>query len=100
MAMLAVGAGRERTVELAAQTGCEIHVANDNCHHQVVVVTDLENADRLSDHLLRSGVFVEKLPYDRGYHTPAFTYICDPLRKFFENLSLRGPSIPVYSCTT
>jgi acyl transferase domain-containing protein len=100
MAMLAVGAGRERILELAGEIDCEVHIANDNCPHQVVAVVEPARADALTDHLLKSGVFVERLPYDRGYHTPSFTYICDPLREFFRGLNLQAPKLPVYSCTT
>jgi acyl transferase domain-containing protein/acyl carrier protein len=100
MAMLAVGAGREKILELAAEVDCEVHIANDNCPHQVVAVVEPPQADMLSDHLLKNGVFVERLPYDRGYHTPSFTYICDPLREFFRELNLQPPKLPVYSCTT
>jgi acyl transferase domain-containing protein len=100
MAMLAVGTGRERILEFAAEIGCEVYIANDNCPHQVVAVVEPAKVDALSEHLLKNGVFVEKLPYDRGYHTPSFTYICDPLRQFFQNLSLREPQLPVYSCIT
>ena len=100
MAMLAVGAGRERVQELVSQIKREVHIANDNCPHQVVVVVEPQYADEVSSHLLKSGVFVEKLPYDRGYHTPAFTYICDPLREFFSSLRIEAPKVDLYSCTT
>ena len=100
MAMLAVGTGREKILDLAQEIDCEVDIANDNCPHQVVAVIDPQDVERMSELLLRNGIFVEKLPYDRGYHTPSFTYICDPLRKFFEKLSMRAPQLPVYSCTT
>jgi acyl transferase domain-containing protein len=100
MAMLAVGTGSEKIREFAAQIGCEVHIANDNCPHQVVAVVDPKSVDALTEHLLKNGVFVEKLPYDRGYHTPSFTYICDPLRNFFQALEIRAPRLPVYSCMT
>jgi acyl transferase domain-containing protein len=100
MAMLAVGAGREKILDLAAQIGCEVYLANDNCPHQVVAVAHPDDAPQLIEHLLKSGVFVERLPYDRGYHTPSFTYICEPLREFFRSLNIQAPKSPVYSCTT
>ncbi len=100
MAMLAVGTGREKILELAEQIDCELHIANDNCPHQVVAVVEPRDVERMSDLLLKNGIFVEKLPYDRGYHTPSFTYICDPLRHFFEQLEMRAPTLPVYSCMT
>lgn len=100
MAMLAVGAGKDRVAELTRKIGANAVIANDNCAHQVVVVVDPADAERVTDELLKSGVFVERLPYERGYHTPAFTYICDPLRKFFQALNFRKPAIPVICCTT
>ena len=100
MAMLAAGAGKERVEGLAREVGVSVRIANDNCPHQVVVVVEPSDAGRVTEHLLKSGVFVERLPYDRGYHTPAFTYICDPLRDFFKSLNLKQPDLPVFSCTT
>jgi acyl transferase domain-containing protein/acyl carrier protein len=100
IAMIAVGTGREKILELAEQIDCELHIANDNCPHQVVAVVEPRDVERMSSLLLKNGIFVEKLPYDRGYHTPSFTYICDPLRNFFEQLEMRAPSLPVYSCMT
>jgi acyl transferase domain-containing protein len=49
---------------------------------------------------LERGIFVEKLPYDRGYHTPVFTYICGPLRDYFSSLRIHPPRVELYSCTT
>jgi acyl transferase domain-containing protein/phosphopantetheinyl transferase/acyl carrier protein len=99
-AMLAVGAGRERVHELAAEIDRTVYIANDNCPHQVVVVTEPESADAVVKHLRKKGVFVERLPFDRGYHTPVFTYIVEPLRKYFASLSIQPPRTPLYSCTT
>lgn len=100
MAMLAIGAGREKVEELVGQIGREIYIANDNCPHQVVAVVDPTDADMVVEHILKSGVFVEKLPYDRGYHTPAFTYICEPLYQFFSSMKMTQPKLALYSCTT
>lgn len=99
-AMLAVGAGAEKAREMAAQLGIEARIANDNCPHQVVIVVEPDEAPRLVEHMLKGGVFVEKLPYDRGYHTPAFDYLSAPLREFFGSLNLEAPRVPVLSCTT
>ncbi|MCH7632113.1 MAG: hypothetical protein IIB59_02775, partial [Planctomycetes bacterium] len=68
--------------------------------HQVVIVVEPKDADAVEEHLRREGVFVERLPYDRGYHTPSFTYICDPLRSYFSSLKLSSPTTTLYSCTT
>jgi acyl transferase domain-containing protein len=95
-AMLAVGAGREKILQLARDFDCEVEIANDNCPHQVVAVTDVECARAFAEHLLKSGVFVERLPYDGGYHTPSFTYINEPLLQLFRSYSIKPPTIPVY----
>lgn len=100
MSMLAVGTGRTRAEKLAGEIDREIHVANDNCNHQVVIVVQPEDEQAVVGHFQQNGVFVEKLPYDRGYHTPAFTYICDPLREYFSSLKVRPPAVPLYSCST
>ena len=98
--MLAVGADRETVARLAKDIHRTVHIANDNCPHQVVIVVEPKDADAVEEHLRREGVFVERLPYDRGYHTPSFTYICDPLRSYFSSLKLSSPTTTLYSCTT
>jgi acyl transferase domain-containing protein/phosphopantetheinyl transferase (holo-ACP synthase) len=100
MVMLAVGAGRERVDALVSEIDTVVHVANDNCPHQVVVVAEPKDADRVVAHIQSKGVFVERLPYDRGYHTPAFTYICEPLRHYFAGLTIQPPERLVYCSTT
>ena len=99
-AMLAVGTGRDEVIRLAAQIDRTVHIANDNCPHQVVVVVAPEDAEPVTKHLHSRGVFVERLPYDRGYHTPVFTYICEPLRKYFSSLQITPPKVLLYSSTT
>ncbi len=100
MAMLAVGAGRDDVIRWVGEINRRVHIANDNCPHQVVVVTTPEDADPVAEHLRAQRVFVERLPYDRGYHTPAFTHICAPLRTYFSSLGIRMAATTLYSCTT
>lgn len=100
MSMLAVGAGRERIERLLDGSAGRVYIANDNCPHQVVVVVHPGDEQAVSHRLHSSGVFVERLPYDRGYHTEAFTYICQPLREYFSSMEIRPPRTPLYSCTT
>jgi len=100
MAMLAVGAGRERVETLVNEIARTVHIANDNCPHQVVIVVELEDEAEVSAHLRRHGVYFEKLPYERGYHTPAYAEICAPLREYLGKLHLRAPLVPLYSSTS
>ena len=98
--MLAVGAGRAKVEAALNQIDKSCEIANDNCHHQVVIVVAPEDEKAVMEQLLSLGLFVEKLPYDRGYHTPAFTYICEPLREYFSSLDVRGSGVPLYCSTT
>jgi acyl transferase domain-containing protein len=99
VAMLAVGAGRDTVEQIIAEAGVTVHIANDNCPNQVVAVAGAPEAAIFLEQAGQRGIFVEKLPYDRGYHTPTFTYICEPLREFFSALNVCAPKVPVYSCT-
>lgn len=98
--MVAVGTDRDVVASIAAQVDGEIYIANDNCPHQVVIAGEEEAIEQTLRHLRDRGIFFEKLPYKRGYHTPVFTYICDPLREYFSSLNISSPKIPVYSCST
>ena len=98
MVMMAVGAGSRKVAQLVSEIDCAVHVANDNCPNQVVIVVEPKDADRVYSQIQKRGVFVEKLPYDRGYHTQAFTYICDPLRSYFSEMAINPPHTPVYCC--
>ncbi|MCU1262148.1 MAG: beta-ketoacyl synthase, partial [Bryobacterales bacterium] len=100
MSMLAVGGSGERVQTLVAEIGREVHIANDNCPHQVVAVVSATDEAPVIDHLQKHGLVVERLPYDRGYHTPAFTYICEPLRSYFSTMQIREPRKTLYSCST
>ncbi len=99
-AMLAVGTGRDEVIKLVSQIERTVHIANDNCPHQVVIVVEIADAEPVIKHLQARGIFVERLPYDRGYHTPVFTYICEPLHKYFSSLKISPPKSLLYSSTT
>ena len=40
------------------------------------------------------------LPFDRGYHTPAFAAVSAAFRGYYEDIGLRPPRIPLYSCAS
>ena len=100
MAMLAVGAGREKVEAITGAMNVRVYIANDNCPHQVVIVVDPGDADAVSHQLVQKGVFVERLSFDRGYHTPIFTYMCEPLRECFSAMRIGAPSLPLHLRTT
>ena len=98
--MLAVGAGRAKVEKLVGFINKTVEIANDNCPHQVVVVVEPADEAAVLEQIKSSGIFVERLPYDRGYHTSAFTYIRQPLLDFFGSLDVRAPETALYCSTT
>jgi acyl transferase domain-containing protein len=100
MCMLAAGAGRETVESLAQQIHARVEFANDNCPHQVVIVVAPEDEAPVLRELRSRGVYVEKLPYERGYHSPSFDCVRDPLREYFSTMNIRASRIPLYSCAT
>jgi acyl transferase domain-containing protein len=100
MCMLAVGASRDTVTALAREIDARVEFANDNCSRQVVVVVSPTDERAVIDVLRRRGVYVEKLPFERGYHSPAFDCIREPLRRHFAAMDIRRPRIPLFSCAT
>jgi acyl transferase domain-containing protein len=100
MRLLAVGAGREAVEALMREIDARVDFANDNCPHQVVIVIAPADEATVVGALKRRGIYVEALPYDRGYHSDAFDCICEPLREYFGSMNVQAPVLPLYSCTT
>jgi phosphopantetheine--protein transferase-like protein len=98
--LLAVGASRERAEAVAREAGGEIHVAMDNCPHQVVLAGERGVIERATEIARREGLIAERLPFDRPYHTPMFAPFAAHLRQVIDQLPLVPREFPLYSCTT
>jgi len=99
--LLAVGLGRrDRLDERIEASGGRLSVAIDNCPHQVVVCGAQEPIAELEQALRADGAVLERLPFERPYHTQAFAPVCAPLGKLFSSLPLRPPERPLWSCAT
>lgn len=98
--MLAVGTDRKSVERLADEIGKPIHIANDNCPHQVVVVVDPGHADEVLSALRERGIFTERMPFEHAYHTSLFTHATRPLQGFFESMRIGSPGATVYSAAT
>ena len=98
--LLAIGADREQADAIVAEAGGDLFVAMDNCPHQVVLVGDVEAAERAVEIVKREMLIYERLTFDRAYHTPLFGPYADGLRALYMDLPIRPPITPVYSCTT
>jgi acyl transferase domain-containing protein/phosphopantetheinyl transferase len=98
--LLAIGADRERALEIAAEAGGELHLAMDNCPHQAVLVGEAGAAARAREIAARDSLVCEQLPYDRAVHTPLFAPFAEDLRTVFAGLPVRPARSELWSCTT
>lgn len=99
-ALAAVGTDRAVVAGLLQQIGEPLHIAMDNCPHQVVIAGQEETVEAAMERLRTMGVVCQRLPFNRAYHTSLFAAAAQPLREFLDNLSLSPPQIEVYSCQT
>lgn len=99
--MLAVGDGDPRTVaDLLERSRGALHVAMDNCPHQVILSGPEEAISDAYDALVGRGVICNLMPFSQLVHSPAFQSLCDQGVPFFESLPLTPPRKPIYNCTT
>src|SRR5262245_22486445 len=98
--LVAVGAADRATVEAAMAAAGGLHLAIDNCPHQVVLCGPADAVTRAVEYLRPRGALCEALPFARAYHTPLFEAVTTPLREFFAGLPLRTPTVPIWSCAT
>jgi acyl transferase domain-containing protein/phosphopantetheinyl transferase (holo-ACP synthase) len=98
--LFAVGAAREQVEELCASAGVPVHVAMDNCRHQVVLISDAEGEALLEPRLRDTGYLYERLAFDRPYHTPDFEPYAATLKPTLAQWIVRPAAVPLYSCTS
>ncbi len=99
--LLAVaGADHALLEKKVAQSGGRLHIALDNCIHQVVLCGKEPVIDRLVEDLAGSAAICQKLPFARAYHTPWFEVFSKPLRAHFDGLRIGKPQVDLYSCVT
>ncbi len=100
-ALLAVGAlPREAVQQQIEAAGSGIVVAMNNCANQLVLYGDRPAIEALQATLIAAGGICQILPFDRGYHTPAFDEASAAFLKYYRSVGLGVPSVPMYSCAT
>ena len=100
-ALLAVGAlPTEAVASHIAARGGDVVVAMDNCANQQVLYGPRAAIDALQETLAAAGGICLPLPFDRGYHTPAFAAVSAAFRGYYADIGLRAPRIPLYSCAS
>ncbi|MFW6335177.1 MAG: beta-ketoacyl synthase N-terminal-like domain-containing protein, partial [Desulfosalsimonas sp.] len=98
--MTAVSAGRKKVEPLVEQIEGEIHISNDNCPHQVVVVGEAGAMERFRERLKSEKIFYTDLPSGEVHHTPLAADQEKPLYKAFSGLDIRTPETTVYSAVS
>ncbi|HJU25726.1 MAG TPA: beta-ketoacyl synthase N-terminal-like domain-containing protein [Rhodanobacteraceae bacterium] len=100
-ALLTVGALPLELVESEISAlGGEVQVAMDNCSNQQVLYGSREAIDRIEQALTKQGGICMRLPFDRGYHTPAFEDASRAFLAYYEDIKVGRPLVPLYSCAT
>jgi acyl transferase domain-containing protein/4'-phosphopantetheinyl transferase EntD len=99
--LVTVGAvERERVSSIVEQSGGLLHMAMDNCPHQMVICGDGAALAAAVEQLKGSGAVCVPLPFSRPYHTPLFRTFAEHLHEFFRRVKLAPPSVKMYSCMT
>jgi acyl transferase domain-containing protein/phosphopantetheinyl transferase (holo-ACP synthase) len=100
-ALLAVGALPAEAVDgYLAQHGRGVQVAMDNCSNQMVLYGSVADIARAQEGLTALGAICMPLPFDRGYHTPAFADVSVAFEKYYADIGLERPAVPLYSCAS
>jgi phosphopantetheine--protein transferase-like protein len=99
--LIAVGAAdRDFVLSLIEQFDGRLHMAMDNCPHQIVLCGTASVTAQAVEQLQSRGAICAALPFSRAYHTPMFKPFCQQLDGFFQNLRMVAPKLEVYSCAT
>jgi malonyl CoA-acyl carrier protein transacylase len=72
----------------------------DNCANQVILYGAVDVMATLQQRLTQAGAICMPLPFDRGYHTPAFDTVTKAFLKYYKAIKLGSPRVPLYSCAT
>ena len=99
-ALLAVGALDAAIVEAQIAAIEDVVVAMDNCTNQVVLYGPPAGIAQAQTVLSKLGGVCIPLPFDRGYHTPAFADASAAFLKYYREIDLRAPKVPLYSCAS
>ncbi|HOW74844.1 MAG TPA: beta-ketoacyl synthase N-terminal-like domain-containing protein [Candidatus Competibacteraceae bacterium] len=100
-ALLAVGAlDRRVIVEEMAAAGDGLYLAMDNCTQQVVLFGEREVIARTAERFKARGGLCAYLDFDRPYHTPLFAPVVEVFARFYQEMPVRPPDVPLYSCAS
>ncbi len=98
--LLAVGALPPTEVEAQVAAGSDVVIAMDNCGNQMVLYGTPEGIAAMQKSLTALGGICLPLPFDRGYHTPAFREASEAFLGYYKDVKLGRPKVPLYSCAS
>jgi len=98
-ALIAVGL-IDVTAINAAIAGTSAMIAMENCQQQTILFASHAEAEAVIAALTKAGGVCEVLPFDRGYHTPAFQPMQDAFEAFYTDIGVHAPTVPLYSCAS
>ena len=99
--LLAVGALPLAVVEKHIDAINEdIVIAMDNCTNQLILYGEAGPIELINESLSAEGGICFPLPFDRGYHTTAFSEASKAFFKYYKKIKLNCPRIPLYSCSS
>lgn len=99
--LVAVGGARWELLEsMVEQSGGQLHVAMDNCPHQVVLCGTQEAMAGAIQKLQQQLAICQPLNFARAYHTPWFEVFCEGLRSYFARVDIGASKVDLYSCVT
>lgn len=84
---------------LAASTG-RLHLALDNCPHQVVLFGDEAEVEDATKRIKGAGGIALRLPLDVAYHTPFYEAQAERLRPVYDSMDFGSGHTRLYSCAT
>lgn len=86
--------------DLIAASAGRIHLAMDNCPHQIVMFGSEGDIEDATKQIARAGGIALRLPFDRAYHTPLYESQEEAIRSVYDHMDLGPGHTLIYSCAT
>lgn len=96
--MVVVRAERDEAQALAGRH--DLVVANDNAPRQIVLSGPLAGIEAAEAEAGETGVRAKRLPVAGAFHSPLLEHVVEPFRSALDEVDVRAPRAPVYSCVT
>ncbi len=96
--MLAVRAEHDVAEALAERH--DLVVANHNSPKQIVLSGPLAGLEAAEAEASEEGLRAKRLPVAGAFHSPLLDHVVEPFRRALDDIEVRAPRAPVYSCVT